>query len=165
MIEDLIQSRYILCLSLLFAMVILVIYMFLLRYLARWIIWISLLLCIIVFAFAASFCFTARIRLKRFSNDNTSSDLGEMKITFNANVSHVDIITHTDLSPSEQFDTAMNLLDDFAPMSIVWLVLGIICCVVCAILMICICCLCERISLAAGKNFGLIFELSNDFLF
>ena len=34
MIEDLIQSRYILLLSLLFAMIILIIYMFLLRYLA-----------------------------------------------------------------------------------------------------------------------------------
>jgi uncharacterized membrane protein YbhN (UPF0104 family) len=155
MIEDLVQSRYILFLSLVFAMIILVIYMFLLRYLARWIIWISFILCIIVFALAASFCFTARIRLKKFSNDNTISDLGEMNVTFNTNVSDIDIIIHTNsmnkkLLTTEKFDTAMILLEDFAPMSIVWLVLGIICCVVCAILMICICCLCERISLAAG---------------
>jgi hypothetical protein len=63
----------------------------------------------------------------------------------------------------EKFDTAMILLEDFAPMSIVWLILGIICCVVCAILMIFICCLCERISLAAGIIFEFAIELLNDF--
>ncbi len=46
MIEDLIESRSILLLSLLFAIIILLIYMILLRYLARWMIWISLILCI-----------------------------------------------------------------------------------------------------------------------
>jgi hypothetical protein len=169
MIEDLVQSRYILFLALLFAMIILVIYMFLLRYLARWIIWISFILCIIVFALAASFCFTARIRLKKFSNDNnTISDLEEMNITFNTNQSEFNIITHTNsinkkLLTLEKFDTAMILLEDFAPMSIVWLILGIICCVVCAILMIFICCLYERISLAAGIIFEFAIELLNDF--
>src|ERR1700727_2664062 len=90
MIEDLIQSRYILLLSLFFAMIILLIYMFLLRYIARWIIWISLILCIIVFTLAATFCFTARIRIKKLSNNNNNnnnilSDLDEMNITFNPN--------------------------------------------------------------------------------
>lgn len=159
MIEDLIKSRYILFLSLLFAMLILLIYMFLLRYIARWIIWCSLILCIIVFALAASFCFLARNRIKSSIYSNkTLADLQEMNITFNANASdndHMNIITNIDLINKktltlENFDTAMVLLEDFAPMSTVWLILGISCCVICTILMIFICCLWDRISLAAG---------------
>jgi hypothetical protein len=124
-------------------------------------IWLSLILCIIVFALAASFCFTARTRIKKYSknNNDTLLDLDEVNITFNANEfdnDHMGIITSTDLTnkkPStlEKFDTAMILLDQFAPMSIIWLILGIVCCTICAILMICICCLWERIRLAAGK--------------
>jgi hypothetical protein len=53
----------------------------------------------------------------------------------------------------------MILLDDFAPMSIVWLILGIICCIICSILIICICCLWERILLAAGMKFKFVIEL------
>ncbi len=163
MIEDLIRSRYILLISLLFAMIILLIYMFLLRYLASWIIWLSLILCIIVFTLAASFCFLARNRIKNSwnNNNNTLSNLDEINITFNANVLDNDIITSTDLISKksitfEKFDTTMVLLESFAPMSIVWLILGIICCVICSILMICICCLWKRIALAAGMKFKLI---------
>lgn len=158
MIEDLIQSRYILILSLVFAIIILVIYMFLLRYIARWIIWLTLILCIIVFGVAASFCFLARNRIKNSMNNQTLSNLDEMNITFNIDQlddDNIDIITSTNLNNKkiislEKFDTAMILLEDFAPMNIVWLILGIICCIICAILIICICCLWERISLAAG---------------
>jgi len=166
MIEDLILSRYILLLSLLFAMIILLIYMFLLRYLARWMIWLSLILCIIVFALAASFCFTARTRIKNYSknNNDTLIDLNEVNITFNANEFDHDHLGSTELTnktPStlEKFDTAMILLDEFAPMSIIWLILGIVCCTICAILMICICCLWERIRLAAGKITEFVISL------
>jgi beta-lactamase regulating signal transducer with metallopeptidase domain len=161
MIDDLIRSRYILLLSLLFAMIILLIYMFLLRYLARWMIWLSILLCILVFALAAMFCFVARNRMKKYSNNNNLLlDLDEMNITFNANEFDNDQMnaTSTNLitkkpSAVDKFDTAMILLDDFAPMSVIWLILGIVCCVICGILMICTCCLCERIMLAAGREF------------
>jgi len=164
MIEDLIQSRYILLISLLFAMIILLIYMFLLRYLASWIIWLSLILCIIVFTLAASFCFLARNRIKNSlnnNNNNTLSNLDEINITFNANGWDNDIITSTDLINKksirfEKFDTTMVLLESFAPMSTVWLILGIICCVICSILMICICCLWKRIALAAGMKYKFI---------
>jgi hypothetical protein len=162
MIEDLIQSRYILFLSLLFAMIILLIYMFLLRYLARWMIWISLLLCLIVFILAATFCFTAQIRIKKSLTSHTLSDLDEMNVTFNLNELDNDqfgITTNLDLNKKkslEKFDTAMILLDSFAPMNIIWLILGIVCCVICGILMICICCLYERISLAAGMKLKFI---------
>ncbi|CAF1136138.1 unnamed protein product [Adineta steineri] len=150
MFEDLIESRYVLLLSLLFAMIILLIYMFLLRYLAQWIIWLSLILCIIVFALAASFCFVARIRMEKYStNNNALFDLDEMNITLNINNFDINN-TDTKISAVEKFDTAMNLLDEFVPMSVIWLIIGIICCVVCAILMICTCCLCERIRLAAA---------------
>ena len=163
MVEDLIRSRYILLLSLLFAMIILLIYMFLLRYLARWIIWLSIILCIIVFVLAAMFCFTARDRMKEYSNNNKNvlPDLNEMNITFNPNEFDNDqtdegviqSLINKKIPGVEKFDTAMILLDEFAPMSVIWLILGIACCVICVILMICTCCLCERILLAAGKDF------------
>jgi ABC-type multidrug transport system fused ATPase/permease subunit len=174
MVEDFIRSRYVLLLSLLFAMITLLIYMFLLRYFARWIIWLSLILCIIVFALAASFCFTARSRIIKYSknNNNTLPDLDEMNITFNANAfdtNQTEMITITDLtnkkiSTLEKFDTAMFLLDEFAPMSIVWLILGITCCVICCIIMICTCCLCERLSLASGKGWSFNKRLFEVFL-
>ncbi|CAF0975225.1 unnamed protein product [Adineta ricciae] len=161
MFEDLIQSRYILLLSLLFAMIILVVYMLLLRYLARWMIWVSIFLCIVVFALAATFCFMTRARMTKYSannNNNSFVDLEEMNITFNANEfndNSSNTIINTDettkkASSIEKFDTAMILLEQFAPMSVVWLVLGIICCILCAIMMVCTCCLWERISLAAA---------------
>jgi hypothetical protein len=154
MIEDLIQSRYILLLSLLFAMIILLIYMFLLRYLARWIIWLSLILCIILFILAASFCFLARNRIKKLlNNNNTLFDFNEMNITFNTNEFDNKSLTF------EKFDTTMILLEDFAPMSIVWLILGIVCCVICGILMICIGCLWGRIVLAAGMKYEFVKKL------
>jgi uncharacterized membrane protein len=165
MIEDLIRSRYTLLLSLLFAMIILLIYMFLLRYLARWIIWLSIILCIIVFVLAAVFCFTARNRMKEYSNNNNVlPDLNEMNITFNPNEFDNDqtgeVATQSLIDKNipgvEKFDTAMILLDEFAPMSVVWLILGIVCCVICVIIMICTCCLCERILLAAGRDFQCI---------
>ena len=160
MVEDLIQSRYVLLLSLLFAVIILLIYMFLLRYLARWMIWLSLLLCLIVFALAASFCFVARNRIKKYSNQNhLLPDLDEMNIIFNTNGSNnnpTGIITKNRTLTFDKVETAMILLDEFAPMSVIWLILGIACCVACVILLICICCLWERISLAAGKQFGYI---------
>ena len=160
MMDDLVRSRYVLLLSLLVAMVILVAYMLLLRYLARWMIWISLLSCIAVFALAAVFSFTARARLKTYdSHNNTLPDLHEMNFTFNLNDSSREEINSTAHAAAtngkgsaiEKFDTAMILLDQFAPMSVVWLVLGIFCCIVCAVLITCLCCLCDRLSLAAGR--------------
>jgi hypothetical protein len=50
----------------------------------------------------------------------------------------------------------MILLEGFISMNIVWLILGIVCCVICGILMICICCLWKRIALAAGMKFKFI---------
>ena len=158
MIDDFIRSRFILLLSLLFAMLILVVYMILLRYFARLIIWLSLFLCIAVFALAAVFSFTARARMKVSASENsTVPDLHEMNITFDANEFNQDTSTvgssHNKLTESlEKFDTAMILLNEFAPMSVIWLVVGIVCCVICALLMVCTCCLCERIRLAAGNN-------------
>jgi Ca2+/Na+ antiporter len=172
MFEDLVRSRYILLLSLAVSLVILVIYMFLLRYLARWMIWLSLILCIVVFALAASFCFTARARMNKHPNNhsrnNTFLDLAEMNITFDVNQPNSDqsatTISTDGQNPRDsavnKFDTAMILLDEFAPMSVVWLVLGIVCCTICGILMICTCCLGERIYLAAGKSRH--FELAFD---
>lgn len=167
MIDDLVTSRYILLLSLVFALVALLAYMVLLRYVARWMIWSSLILCVIVFALAATFCFAAQIHLKNavYNKNNTLNDLTEISITFNANKSDHDgihVVSSVDfdrdkLSTIERFDTAMILLEDFAPMSKVWLILGIVCCCICVILMICICCLYERISLAASNRELLYF--------
>ena len=166
-LEDLIQSRSILLLSFLFALILLVIYMFLLRYLARWMIWISLLLCITVFALATTFCFNAWFRLEKpLKNDNPmSSDLQQINITFDTNdldrdqsdsAIHIDEEDQTS-STLEKFDKAMVLLEDFAPMRVIWLTFGILCCIICVVLMICVCCLCERISLAASRTFLWIF--------
>ncbi|CAM4933205.1 unnamed protein product [Rotaria socialis] len=165
MFEDLIQSRYVLLLSLAFSMIFVIIYMLLLRYFARWIIWLSLILCIIVFALAAHFCFVARIRMQKYFNDSTDKNnnsnllnINEMNITFDINgLDTIDIklitrtisINKTQVS-LENFDTAMILLDQFAPINIIWLLLGILCCIVCGILLICTCCLYERIVLAAA---------------
>ncbi|CAF4856483.1 unnamed protein product [Rotaria sp. Silwood1] len=159
MFEDLIQSRYIILLSFLFSMIILLIYMLLLRYFVQWIIWLSLILCIIVFALAASFCFATRIRMQKYlNNNNRVPDLNEMNITLNENeldTNNTSIIIHTDVIDNEKltfekFDTAMILLDEFASISIIWLLLGIACCCVCVILILCICCLWERIVLASA---------------
>lgn len=150
MFEDLVHSRYILLLSMAFALAILLVYMLLLRYIARLVIWLSLILCIVVFALAAAFCFTARARVtkharQRHANSNLIN-LPEMNVVFDVNQSTVVTSTAVD-----KFDTAMILLDEFAPMSVVWLVLGIACCTICAVLMICTCCLRDRIRLAAGR--------------
>lgn len=156
MIDDLIRSRFILLLSLVFAMGTLIVYMILLRYFARWIIWLSLILCIGVFALAAAFCFTARARMQVSAGQNsTVPDLQEMNITFDANEFNQESSSTTPppnkLAESvEKFDTAMILLNEFAPISVIWLVIGIVCCVICLILLVCTCCLCERIRLAAG---------------
>lgn len=168
MLEDLIQSRSILLLSFLFALILLVIYMFLLRYLARWMIWISLLLCITVFALATTFCFTAWFRLEKpalKSSNPISTDLQEINITFDRdhldddqilNAIHID--GEDQLSSTvDKFGTAMILLEDFAPMRVIWLIFGILCCIICVVLMICVCCLCERISLAASRIISLHF--------
>lgn len=168
MIEDLIQSRYILLLSLVFSMILLIIYMILLRYFAQWIIWASLILCIIAFGLAASFCFVARARMQKYSQNNRNNydnntklpDINEINITFNESVLDVNetnkITSTTILNRQkiklENYDKAMILLDEFAPISIIWLVLGIACCTICFILIICTCCLWERILLAAGRN-------------
>ena len=141
-------------------MAILLIYMFLLRYLAQWVIWLSLILCIITFALASGFCFTARNRIQKYLNTNQLPNLDEMNVTFNTNVSennYASILTSTDLKNEkiltfEKFDAARTLLDEFAPMSLVWLILGIFCCIICGILLIWTCCLWARISLATGRN-------------
>ncbi|CAF2068804.1 unnamed protein product [Rotaria magnacalcarata] len=138
--------------------------MILLRYFARWIIWLSLILCNIVFALAANFCFVARIRMQKYFNDSTDKDnntnllnTNEMNITYDINeldTNDIKLITRTiSINKTqfslENFDTAMILLDQFAPVSIIWL-LGILCCVMCVILLTCTCCLYERIVLAAA---------------
>ncbi|CAF1384886.1 unnamed protein product [Rotaria magnacalcarata] len=104
--------------------------MILLRYFARWIIWLSLILCNIVFALAANFCFVARIRMQKYFNDSTDKDnntnllnTNEMNITYDINeldTNDIKLITRTiSINKTqfslENFDTAMILLDQFAP--------------------------------------------------
>lgn len=154
MVEDLIRSRYILLLSFGFSMIILLVYMSLLRYLGRWIIWSSILMCVIVSVFAAGFCFMARMRIQKYSNGNKLADFKEMNVTFDQNEFDQEIIS-TDLTTQrtftlEKLDTATILLDEFASMNFVWLTLGIICCILCSIFIVCTLCLWDRILLAAG---------------
>ena len=166
MLEDFIQSRFVLLLAFLFALIMLVIYMFLLRYIARWMIWISLILCITVFALATTFCFTAWFRLDRslkYENE-LAMDLQEMNVTLHADETdpeQIDVTTEFDSeneksSMVENFGTAMVLLENFAPMRVVWLTFGILCCIICVALIVCVCCLCERISLAASMTLILL---------
>ncbi|CAF4323212.1 unnamed protein product, partial [Rotaria magnacalcarata] len=91
-------------------------------------------------------------------NNTNLLNTNEMNITYDINeldTNDIKLITRTiSINKTqvslENFDTAMILLDQFAPISIIWLLLGILCCVMCVILLTCTCCLYERIVLAAG---------------
>lgn len=155
MIDDLIRSRYVLLLSLLASVIILVIYMISMRYVARYMIWILIIFCIVAFASAACLCFLARARMVRILNRNQNiPDLEEMNITFDGNMTELMSQSNWEQTlnnPMQKLDTAMILLDEFTSMSTIWLVLGIICSLVCVLLLIVVLCLSSRINLAAGK--------------
>lgn len=158
MIEDLIKSRFILILSLIVAIVLLIIYMVLLRYIARLIIWCSIVLCVVSLIVAAVFCFLARARVETMTkSDDSINDIPEMNVTFNLDYTLADSKIYdtengTVLLNTNGFDTANILLNQFAPMSIIWLILGVACSVLSIILMICTCCLYDRLTLATGKK-------------
>jgi ABC-type nickel/cobalt efflux system permease component RcnA len=159
MIDDFIRSRFILCLSFAIGMMFLIVYIVLLRYLTRWIIWLSLISFMIVFALAAVFCFTARQRLNSSVNVNrTLPYLLEVNATmdideFKHNRTHSDIDPMNEhVSSWKRFDNAVILLDQFVSMNLVWLILGILSCAIWLVLILFTVCLCSRLQLAAGKH-------------
>ena len=112
------------------------------------------------------------VRIKGKATANSSiPDLHEMNITFDENEFNVNparsidetLLTNHIHSAIDQFDSTMLIFNEFAPMSTVWLVLGLVCCVLCALLMICTCCLCDRLRLAAGKKPSLIRFVASTF--